>query len=1453
MRKYLLSLFILIISTTVLKASYVTSEPCQVTQPDGEVINCFVSGDEFFNWLHDAEGFTIIQADDGYFYYGTVQGDLVVATQYKVNTVNPELAGLRRWAKVSLQQYERRKNLFTRDNNTSVTAPHTGTMNNLVVYIKFSDDAEFTITRQTYDNRFNPASGSSVKSYFSEVSYNLLTISSTHYPECAMTINLSYTDTHPRSYFQPYNETTNPNGYQNDEQRTVREHELLRDAIAWINLNSPVPGSLNIDADNDGYVDNVLFVVRGNSGAWSSLLWPHRWVLYSFNVMINGKQVWDYTFQPEDRADVVTLCHEMFHTLGAPDLYHYTGNGISPVANWDLMHNGSGHMGAYMKWKYSGNNWITTIPEITATGTYTLNPLASATNNCFRFASPNSATEYYVVEYRRKTGTFEGNLPGSGLIVYRIDPMQYGNASGPPDEVYIYRPGGTTTTNGNPAEAFFSLETGRTTLNDATNPSGFLQNGTPGGLNISNVTAAESTISFTVNLDFVLSPLSLSATPTTSLQILLEWQKNSTGDNTVLAWAATPTFGTPEEGTAYSAGSEIPGGGTVLYAGDGVSFSHASLNAGTTYYYKLWSVDETNIYSIGISDNAATYCETANLPLTEAFTSSFPSCWSQQASGVNAVNSWIYYSGPYIYSGGGLGEMYSKWQVVNPGITRLLTPPLNTGGSTELSLAFRNFLWDWAPGATVRIQSSSDGISWTDEAWSKPTTSNSGNQPGIIYTNITHNLNSSATLVAFTVEGNLDQYSYWFIDDVSIQNAVTPTTVQCNSPITIPYGTATANLTAAVSPNPGGGTVTFYVNDAKAGTATVNATTGTATLVYASATLNVGSYAVRADFGSYDTYKSGSSNPSANGTITVNPASQTITFGTIAAKSYGDVGFNLTATASSGLPVTYESSNPDVATISGSTVTITGIGSTDITASQAGNSNYNAATDVVQQLVVNPQSLTWTGSTNSDWSTPTNWNPNTVPSANSDVTIPAAANDPVINQALTNPAVCNNLTLELNSVLTIATGKALTVNGTLTNLGGNTSLLILSGGSLIENSGAAATVQRAIGANEWHFISPPVSNAQSAQLTGRYLQKFDETTYSYSDIISLTENLSPMRGYALWGDNGFTASLTGTLNTGSITIPLTRTNSLEVPKYPGWNLVGNPYPSSVDWNEVEGWIKTNVNATIYIHVNATTWATYNSTTGATNDGSRYIPPFQGFLVEASAAGSLEINKQACTHLNNQFFKASGEVIPNLLRMQVSGNGYNDETTVVFLPEATPGFDGEYDAHKLYGDVPEAAQIYTMGDKELAVNTLPEVAIVPLGIRAGTNSTLTLTATEINNLGAVTLEDIQTGIFTDIATRAYTFNHVAGNNELRFRLHFGPLGKPEPASPLAQVYSYYKTVYVNLCEGQKCDLYIYTLAGQQVASRLSATGINEMHIDRTGIYLVKVLTVEGILVRKVYIE
>lgn len=774
--KKLILLFLLsaIIFIPFSKAAYIKNQPYQVTQPDGNVINCFVSGDEYFNWLHDANGYTIIQAADGYYYYGIRQGELVVPSQFKVNQTDPEAIGLRKWAKVSKQEYQRRKSLYTVDysNNRSVDAPHLGTMNNLSVYIKFSDDTEFTTTRQTYDNLFNLLTGNSLKSYFNEVSYTQFTINTTGYPECAMTTNLSYTDSHPRNYFQVYNATTNPNGYNGESERRTREHTLLNNAINWINANSPVPSGLDLDGDLDGEVDNVCFIIRGGNDAWASLLWAHRWALYSIPTYINGKQVWDYTFQPESQVNVKTLCHEMFHALGSPDLYHYDDDGlnIAPVGQWDLMESGGGHMGAYMKWKYSSNAWITSIPEITASGTYTLQPLTSATNNCYKIASPNSATQFFIVEYRKKTGTFESALPGSGLLVYRIDPSYGGNANGPPDEVYIYRPNGTTTVNGSPSSAFYSTESGRTSINDGTNPSSFLQNGNTGGLNIYNVTSAGSTISFTIGLNTVANPATFTAVATSTSQIDLTWQNNVSNNNVLLAYSTSSSFGIPQAGTSYTVGNTIPGGGTILYNGSGTGTSHTSLPESTTYYYKLWSLDGTLNYSNGVTANATTQCGNTTLPYSQMFAGElFPSCWSQQSTGTGIINSWS--ASVSNHAGGTACEMNSSFQSVNPGITRLIAPSFSTVGMTQLNLSFRHMLDDYGPGAILRVQSSTDGIVWTNEAWSLATVSNSNIGPVLVNTTITSNLNSPITYVAFSIEGDLYQYDKWYIDEVVIQNA----------------------------------------------------------------------------------------------------------------------------------------------------------------------------------------------------------------------------------------------------------------------------------------------------------------------------------------------------------------------------------------------------------------------------------------------------------------------------------------------------------------------------------------------------------------------------------------------------------------------------------------------------------------------------------------------------------
>ena len=159
----------------------------------------------------------------------------------------------------------------------------------------------------------------------------------------------------------------------------------------------------------------------------------------------------------------------------------------------------------------------------------------------------------------------------------------------------------------------------------------------------------------------------------------------------------------------------------------------------------------------------------------------------------------------------------------------------------------------------------------------------------------------------------------------------------------VSYGGANFNLTGTAS---SGLTVSYTSSNTSVATVSGN----TVTIV------GVGSTTITAS-------QAGNTNvaPATNvtQTLTVNQASQTITFAALPNKLLTDAPFALTATASSGLTVTYTSSNTAVATVSGNTVTIVGLGSTNITASQSGNANYAAATSVIQAQVVSAPGLVW--------------------------------------------------------------------------------------------------------------------------------------------------------------------------------------------------------------------------------------------------------------------------------------------------------------------------------------------------------------------------------------------------------------------------------------------------------------------------------------------------------------
>ncbi|MEQ1606899.1 MAG: kelch repeat-containing protein [Pyrinomonadaceae bacterium] len=190
-------------------------------------------------------------------------------------------------------------------------------------------------------------------------------------------------------------------------------------------------------------------------------------------------------------------------------------------------------------------------------------------------------------------------------------------------------------------------------------------------------------------------------------------------------------------------------------------------------------------------------------------------------------------------------------------------------------------------------------------------------------------------------------------------NVATTLALAAPTPASITYGVpAPVTLTATLTPALAGQSISFTVTAPGGGTSVINGTTnasGVATASYNSASA-VGTYSSSASFAgatiSSVVYTASISNVQ---TFDVVKADQTITFGALATKTYGDAPFVVSATGgASGNPVTFAASgNCTASGTNGSTITITGAGSCTVTASQAGNTNYNAATNVQQSFTIN--------------------------------------------------------------------------------------------------------------------------------------------------------------------------------------------------------------------------------------------------------------------------------------------------------------------------------------------------------------------------------------------------------------------------------------------------------------------------------------------------------------------
>lgn len=469
-------------------------------------------------------------------------------------------------------------------------------------------------------------------------------------------------------------------------------------------------------------------------------------------------------------------------------------------------------------------------------------------------------------------------------------------------------------------------------------------------------------------------------------------------------------------------------------------------------------------------------------------------------------------------------------------------------------------------------------------------------------------------------------------------------------------------------------------------------------------------------------------------------------------------------------------------------------------------------------------------------------------------------------------SVANDLSITEGSYLTLDTDDTLSV-GVDFNL-----LADASGMASFVNNGnlnirGFSRVGQYISPNRWHYVSSPISDAKSGIFTGVYLKYFNEPSYLWNYITSTTAALSPMVGYSAWNyTSAYVANYVGELNIGPQSANITAQHT---PTNIGYNLVGNPYASSLDWDVALGWDKSNIDNTIYF------WKGNNDAggsgnyyyyvgSGGTTPGSgigttsSIIPPGQGFFVKANNNGTIGVNSNAQVHNAQPFYKQAAEF--EQIRLQATNAvGLEDETIIRFNSGATVEHDGQYDAYKLFGYLYPQLYSRTPENSELAVNTLPayeDGTVVPLGFIAPEDGQYSINLNEFVNFSASTtlyLEDLLTGDLHELSDNpSYAFVASVEDDPNRFNLLFKGVQNvvDAPLVSAVRIYSFEKDVIILLPEtAQGTIVRIFDLVGKEIQTE-NINGQTKASIPvngQKGYYVVKVQTGEEVYTEKVFIQ
>lgn len=545
-----------------------------------------------------------------------------------------------------------------------------------------------------------------------------------------------------------------------------------------------------------------------------------------------------------------------------------------------------------------------------------------------------------------------------------------------------------------------------------------------------------------------------------------------------------------------------------------------------------------------------------------------------------------------------------------------------------------------------------------------------------------------------------------------------------------------------------------------------------------------------------------------------------------------------------------------------------------------------AYTQAINDIHFSPErgDVVWTGIVSEEWNDPLNWDLNEIPGTYSDITIPASPEGsyfPVINSE--SSIDCNNLTIEQGSLLQLR--GFLTVLGELNNTD-ESSLVILSDasgtGSLIFNSeNISGSIQRYLSDGENHFLGASTTGAIVNDL---YFNNNPEVyMYCYSEIsgdwVAITDLNTPLDlgvGYSVFvsdseNKQNVTATFSGTMNMNDLTIPSSALSYSEESPYPGYNLISNPFTSSMSW-DLGNWQGENISGSVWLWNGSYNYL-FRNAHGMGNLANGIIPVSQAFFVRTIANNAtLTLSADDRVHSNQNFYKTSERENEAYIALKVQNQNKTDEVWVTFCDGCTEGEDIGWDTEKLYG-ISNAPQLFIRNNaREISIEALPPLGYstrtLQLDFIAGVNGAHSIALAEIENgpiigeIEVLIIDKIEVSEqILSLENPIYYFEASTDDPSDRFELKIweGPNGINDADYQNDYlIYANKNTVRIKplqVSSNNNITVQIFDLSGRIINEVRNASG-NEMTIplDKEYSYvLVRLITEKAIINKKLFME